>query len=327
MKFSGHVPLLDCSIILPEITSFIRSYVTSSKRGGVVIGLSGGIDSALCARLCVESLGKDKVLGLILPERESDPKSSTFARNEISKLGIRTEIVDITEALDSLGSYQLRDNAINEIIPTYNGTQKTKMVLPGNLLSKDSLNFYTLIIQENNGTTNTIRLNNITLRKIIAANNLKQRTRMLYLYRYAEKQNYMVCGTTNRTEFIQGFFVRYGDGGVDLEPIADLYKTQVYQLARYLGVSQEIIDRIPTPDTFSLGVTDEEFYFRIPYDKLDIFLYAWENKFPVIEVAEILNLSIDQVNRVFRDLNSKYTATKHLRVLPPSPGLKVNDGK
>lgn len=323
MKFSGHVPSLDCSMVLPEISSFISSYLTSSKRDGVVIGLSGGIDSALCARLCVDSIGKDKVLGIILPERESDPKSSEYARNEISKLGIRYEISDITKALESLGSYQLRDRAIKDIFPEYNGTQKTKMVLPGNLLSRDSLNFYTLIIQDKNGNSQSVRLNNNTLRQIIAANNLKQRTRMLYLYKFAEMNNYMVCGTTNRTEYVQGFFVRYGDGGVDLEPIVDLYKTQVYQLSKFLGVSREIIDRTPTPDTFSLGVTDEEFYFRIPYDKLDIFLYAWENKVPVAEVAEVLGLNLDQVNRVFRDLNSKYAATRHLRILPPSPGFKV----
>ena len=325
MKFTGHVPLLECSNTAKEIYTFIQEYLNSSKRDGVVVGLSGGVDSALCAHLCVECLGKDKVLGLLLPERESDPKSSEYAKAEAKKLGIRTEIVDITPALESLESYKLRDTAIREIFPEYDGSQKSKMVLPADLLSRDSLNFYTLIIQDKNGNSRSARLNNLTLRKIIAANNLKQRARMLYLYRFAEMSNYMVCGTTNRSEYIQGFFVRYGDGGVDLEPIADLYKTQVYQLANFVGVSQEIISRPPTPDTFSLAVTDEEFYFRIPYNKLDSFLYAWENKISVPVVADAMKLDQDQVQRVFRDLGSKFNATKHLRILPPTPGLKITE--
>ena len=148
---------------------------------------------------------------------------------------------------------------------------------------------------------------------------------MIYLYRFAEAANYLVCGTTNRTESVQGFFVKYGDGGVDIEPIEGLYKTQVYQLARSVGVSDVVLKRPPTPDTFSMGVTDEEFYFRIPYDKLDVLLYAWENHVPISDVCSTLGLSTEQVARVYRDLTSKHNATKHLRSLPPTPELSVAD--
>lgn len=319
MKFTGSVPQLDCSDAVIKISIFIKEQLLSQKKDGIVIGLSGGVDSALCLNLCVEAIGKERILGLILPERESSPQSKEYAVNESRQMGVHAEIIDITEPLLSLGTYQQRDSAIKEIFPRYDGTQKSKMVLPGNILEKDAYNFYTLILEDSEGKVRSARLSNPQFRKITSANNLKQRTRMLYLYRYAEMNNYLVCGTTNRSEFVQGFFVKYGDGGVDIEPIADLYKTQVYQLAGHMGVSPKIIERVPTPDTFSLGVTDEEFYFRMPYDKLDVFLYAWEKHIPVEAVSEICGYSIDQVSRIFRDLNAKYRVTQHLRILPPSP--------
>jgi NAD+ synthase len=161
-------------------------------------------------------------------------------------------------------------------------------------------------------------LNKEMLHGIIAATDTKQRTRMLYLYLYAEKMNYLVCGTTNRSEFIQGFFVKYGDGGVDIEPIAHLYKMQVYQLARHLGVIEEILARQPSPDTFSLETSDEEFYFRLPYEALDFLLYAWEHKVTPAEASAALGLREDQVARAFRDFQAKFQATQHLRRLPPS---------
>jgi NAD+ synthase len=140
----------------------------------------------------------------------------------------------------------------------------------------------------------------------------------MYLYKFAESSNYLVCGTTNKSETIQGFFVKYGDGGVDLEPIAPIYKTQVYQIARYCNIIEPIINRAPSPDTFGLITTDEEFYFRLPYSTLDLLLFAWEHSIPLKRVSKVMNLTEDQVNRSFRDLNAKYNATKHLRALPPS---------
>jgi NAD+ synthase len=239
------------------------------------------------------------------------------------RVGIRTETVDITPNLDCFGIYEKRDEAIRRIFPEYNSKYKSKIILPPELLSKDSYNFFKLVIDDSCGNIKSVRLDNRGLREIMAATNVKQRTRMMNLYYFAERNNYLVCGTTNKTETIQGFFVKYGDGGVDIEPIAQLYKTQVYQLAAYLGVEKEILERVPSPDTYSLNVTDEEFYFRIPYDTLDLLLYAWDNDVATAEVREVMALTEEQVKRVFRDFTSKYIATKHLRTLPPTPELLV----
>ncbi len=319
MNFNKNVLLVDAQACADQICAFIREQLVALKRDGAVIGLSGGVDSALCASLCVRAVGGERVLGLILPERESSPVSEEYARLECDRLGLRYQVEDISGALEALGCYALKDSAIAEIFPDYQPGSRSKIALPGSLLDKDTFNFYTLTVEDAKGETKVARLNNRVLRQIVSANNLKQRTRMLYLYRFAEARNYLVCGTTNRSENVQGFFVKYGDGGVDIEPIANLYKTQVYQLAEFVGVSDRIVSRAPTPDTFGLMVTDEEFYFRVPYAKLDLLLFAWENRVSVEEVRQVLDLDQGQIERVLRDIASKYNLTKHLRAIAPSP--------
>ena len=141
---------------------------------------------------------------------------------------------------------------------------------------------------------------------------------MINLYHYAEKNNFIVGGTTNKTEVVQGFYVKFGDGGVDIEPLAHLFKTQVYKLGRYLGVIDEIIKRPPSPDTYSLTVTDKEFYFCLDYELLDLLLYAYENKVAASQIARTLDLKEEQIERVFKDFKAKERATWHLREMPPS---------
>jgi len=318
MKFNREVLKIASPREIERISDFIQKQMIGLRREGAVVGLSGGIDSALSSELCVRALGRERVFGLILPERESSPLSQRFALQQAKKLGLKAEVLDISAALEAIGTYKRRDEIIKKIFPEYDPSFKLKMTLPPDLLRRDALNFFTLTIDNGRGTTKSARLNKQALTGMIAATDTKQRTRMLYLYYYAEKMNYLVCGTTNRSELIQGFFVKYGDGGVDIEPIAHLYKTQVYELARYLGVIEEIIKREPSPDTFSLKTSDEEFYFRMPYDILDLLLYAWENDVPPEEVSAALGLSEDQVKRAFRDFTAKYKATEHLRKLPPT---------
>ena len=318
MKFHKNILRIDPEKEVGRIGEFIQKQVLHMRREGAVIGLSGGIDSALCAELCVDALGKENVFGLILPEKESNPISKEYALKQADKSGIANEIIDIDPVLEGFGTYRRRDEVIKQIFPEYDSHYKIKITLPPNLLSRDTFNFFTLTIDDGKGHTKSARLKKDMLNGIVAATNTKQRTRMMFLYYYAEKMNYLVCGTTNRTETIQGFFVKFGDGGADIEPIAHLYKAQVYQLAEYLDVSEEIRRRTPSPDTFSTVVSDEEFFFRIPFDKLDLLLYAWEKKVPVEEVCKAMDLTEDQVNRAFRDFKAKSNATEHLRNLPPS---------
>jgi NAD+ synthase len=317
MKFNEDILRIDCEAEADRVCDFIRQQVSDQKREGAVVGVSGGIDSALIASLCVRALGKDRVLGIILPEKESSPDSAVFAAKLNEKLGVKTITDDITPTLEGFGTYRRRDEVIKKIFPEYNNQYKSKITLPDNLLARDAFNFFSLQIENGQGNVRSARLDSRGVQTIVAASNTKQRTRMMYLYYYAELNNYLVCGTTNRSEDIQGFFVKYGDGGVDIEPIAHLYKMQVYQLAEYLGVIKEIIDREPTPDTYSFTQSDEEFYFRMPYATLDLLLYAWENKVPLKEVCVAMQLTEEQVKRAFRDFNAKATATRHLHSMPP----------
>ncbi len=323
MRYNKNILQIDTEAETDRICAFIQQQVSEMKCDGIAIGLSGGVDSALCAELCVKAQGKEKVLGLLLPERESSPISTEYALLQAKKMGLNTITIDITPSLEVIGTYKKRDEAIREIFPEYNRKYKSKIHLPANLLARDAFNFFTLTIKDEDSNVKSARLDNQGMRRIVAATDTKQRTRMMHLYYYAEMNNYLVCGTTNRTETVQGFFVKYGDGGVDIEPIAHLYKTQVYQLSNHLGVINEIIKRAPSPDTFSFEVTDEEFYFRIPYDSLDLLLFAWENNVTISEVCEVMALTEQQVKRAFRDFTAKYNATKHLHKLPPTLDMKA----
>lgn len=318
MKFQRDALAFDRGAEAERISSFIKEHLGLLKREGAVVGLSGGVDSALSAGLCVKALGSEKVIGLVLPERESNPLSREYALKEARRTGIRVEVVDITPTLEAFGTYKKRDEAVQDVCPGYGPGWRSKLTLPPDLLARDAFNFFSLRIAGPEGRESSIRLKKETLFKIIAATDTKLRTRMMHLYYWAEKLNYFVCGTTNRTETLQGYFVKYGDGGVDLEPIAHLYKTQVFALAEHLGVIEDIRKRAPSPDTFSLEVSDEEFYFRMPYGTLDLLLLAWEKALPVEEVGAVMGLSSDQVQRAFRDFTAKYNATQHLRAIAPS---------
>jgi NAD+ synthase len=319
-KLSRDVLHVDPRAEADRISAFIREQVTRNyHRKGVVVGMSGGLDSAVVACLCVRALGPEAVLGLILPERESNPVSERFAWAQIEKLGIAGERIDLTPILEVLGTYREKDEVISRLCPSFDPARDTtKVKLPGDLLNRDSFNVFSLVVTKPDGAVSTHRLRASDFQALEAAQNMKTRSRMMQLYHRAEKMHRVVAGTTNRTELDEGFFVKYGDGGVDMEPLAHLYKTQVFQLGRHIGVTEEILNRMPSPDTWSGQVGDEEFYYRLPIETLDILLYAWNNGVPDEDVGAALGLSLEQIRRAYRDIDSKKRSTWHLRCVPPS---------
>lgn len=303
-----------------RITGWLRKQVFQDfKRRGGVVGVSGGIDSAVTLALAVRALGADKVTAVFMPEKDSSPESHMLATEVASKFKVEFVAKDITSALEALGCYEHLADAVRDVYPDYDANQdKVKLVLPNDLLDKPGLNVFSLVLRRNGQPEQQKLLPPRAYLEIIAASNMKQRTRMLTLYFHAEKRNYAVIGTANKNEHEQGFFVKYGDGGADLQPIRHLYKSQIYQLARFLEIPQRIIERIPTTDTYSAGSTQEEFYFRVPFDLLDKIWLGMERDMSASDVAQDLGLRAEQVERVMTDLTQKKRTTEYLRTCPVS---------
>ena len=317
MAFNLDVLKIDPAQELEKLSTFIMEQVRKVfRRKGIVVGLSGGIDSACMAAIAVHTVGKERVVGLVLPEKESNPVSAEFATKHAENLGIEHRQIDVSRTVDSVLNYSWRDEFVQKLIPEFKPGYKYNITLPTDLLERDSFNFYRLQVQIPDGDLKSVRLNVDEFRTITSFANIKIRARMLHLYNEAERRSLVVAGTTNRTEFILGDFCKYGDGGTDIEPLSYLYKNQIYQISEYLNVIPEIINRQPSPDTFSLPVSDQEFFFRIPFDKLDYLLYAWEHDVPADEVANVLDLSEEAVKRAHKDFASKNRATAHLREMP-----------
>jgi NAD+ synthase len=307
---------LDPGAEVARIAATLREQVLGAfRRRGAVVGISGGVDSAVCAALAVRAFGREKVLGLFMPERDCSPDALRLGRLVAEALGVEAIVEDIAPALEGLGCYRRQDEAIRTVVPEYGAGWKCKLVLPS-ILEGNRLNVTRLTVQSPAGETSTVRLPVAAYLQIVAATNFKQRVRKMTEYYHADRMNYAVIGTPNRLEYDQGFFVKQGDGAADVKPIAHLYKTQVYQLAEYLGVPEEIRSRPPTTDTFSLPQTQEEFYFALPYDRMDLCLYAVDNGHAAEEVAPAVGITAAQVERVFADIRSKRRAASYLHAAP-----------
>lgn len=323
MAFGPDILKIDPERETRNTAAFVLHQVKSVyRRSGIVVGLSGGIDSAVMAGLAVRAMGKDAVKGLVLPEKESNPVSSGYAKAHAETLGISVREIDITPTVESIVPYAVRDELISSLVPEYGPGCSYNITLPTDLLERDSFSFYLLQVKLADGTMKKKRLGLDAFKAITSFANIKIRARMIHLYAEADRGNLVVAGTTNRTEYLLGDFCKYGDGGTDMEPLAHLYKNQIYQLADHLGVTPEIIGRSPSPDTFSLPVSDQEFFFRIPFDRLDHLLYAWEHRIPVPETAHALGLGEDAVKRAFADFTTKHRATAHLRQMPNAPAFE-----
>ncbi len=299
-----------------KLRDFIRYQVTGFKKKGVVIGVSGGIDSAVVLTLCVQELGKENVYGLLLPEEESAPSSKTLGAEICESLGVLYEEVPISPILRSLNIYDQKEQIIKRTCPEYDAKiHKTSLVLP-DFLNQGLLNVpYIQLIKDGEAVArHRLRANDYL--ELVGLQNVKQRSRMIVQYMYAEKLNYAVCGTTNKTELVLGQFVKYGDGGVDFEPLADCYKIQVYALAKLLNINEEIIKRPPSADTWSHYTTDEEFYWRMPIQIMDQLLYAQEHKLPFQVIEKNTELSRETIEKTRRHINRIRASTEYVRAMP-----------
>jgi NAD+ synthase len=317
MNFTKDLIKIDPAKEFGEITSKLREDVTRKlKKRGAVVGISGGIDSSVVLALCAKTFGPDRVLGVMMPENDSNPDSLELAKKLSAKFNTKYVVENMTEAVAGFGCYKRRDEAIKNVFPEFNSNYKAKIILPTNLMEKETLNVFHLTIIAPDGKEKSERIPLKEYLQIVAASNFKQRSRMCMLYYHAEARNYAVIGTGNKNEHEQGFFVKYGDGGADIKPIAHLFKTQVFQLAEYLDVPEEIRKRTPTTDTYSAEQTQEEFFYRVPFDILDRVWFGWEQGVPSKKIAEALELTEENVESIIHDTQRKIRTTEYLRMEP-----------
>lgn len=303
-----------CDSIVQKLKDNV--YKELSRRGAVV-GISGGIDSTVTFALAVKAFGPGKVLGVMLPEKDSSPESEQLARKLADQFGVKTVLEDITGALEGFGCYRRRDEAVNRIFPNYNPEiHKMKINISQNSMKQNLPPVFSLTVVDQNGAEESKLLPVWEYLQIVASSNFKQRSRASMLYYHAECLHYAVIGTPNKHEVEQGFFVKHGDGAADVMPIGSLYKTQVYQLAEYLKVPQEIIERTPTTDTYSAEQTQEEFFYQLPFKLMDLIWYGWENGYEPEEVGEVLGKSKEEIENVYKNFERKRKTTEYLRRPP-----------
>lgn len=306
---------MDCAAEVERIAHGMRLALGQQlHKRGLVVAMSGGIDSSVCAALSVRAVGAGRVFGLLLPEKDSSSASSTRGRLLAEHLGIEYLTHDIAATLEAIGCYRWRDDAIRSVFPAYGPGWKNKIAIEGGLAGR--YNRFKVIVQSPAGETSESVLGLKEYLTIVAATNYKQRIRKAVEYFHADRLNYAVVGTPNRLEYDQGFFVKNGDGAADLKPIAHLYKTQVYDLARHLALPDEICDAEPTTDTYSLPQGQDEFYFGLPYRQMDIALWAYEHGVPARDLAEHLAVAPAQAEAIYADIETKRRTTRYLHASP-----------
>ena len=300
-----------------SICDFIKNEISNKfQKSGAVIGLSGGIDSTVTAALCVKAIGHEKVLGLIMPEKESETKSQILAKQFADKYNIKTEIIDISSILESFGVYENKEKIVKEKFPNFNNDCKYRLVVPPKLENTVGIPYLNILDDKNK--QHKLKISSFEFLALTAATSIKHRVRMTMLYYHGEKNNFIVMGTTNKSEYLQGYFVKYGDGGSDIEPIVNLYKSQIYQLGQFLNMSKEILTKDASPDVWSFTTNDEEFFYSVPYEIVDLILYARENNLDVKEIQKLSNLSAENIENLLRFQNQKQNRSQHMRETPHS---------
>jgi NAD+ synthase len=314
-KLSAAVLGIDCEAEVARITKWmVETVARTLHKRGVIIALSGGVDSSVCGALAVRAFGPKKVYGLLLPEHDSSAKSASLGQQVAEQQGIPFELQHIGPTLEALGCYKQRDAAMRAVFPGYDERWKSKIAISGG--TQGRINFFKLIVQSPDGQMHEARLPIREYLQIVAATNYKQRIRKTVEYFHADRLNYAVIGTPNRLEYDQGFFVKNGDGAADLKPIAHLYKTQVYALARHLGLPEAVCNAKPTTDTYSLAQGQDEFYFALPYDQMDLALWAHNHQRPAAELAQALGITEDHAQFIYADIEAKRRTTHYLHARP-----------
>lgn len=315
LAFSAATLTIDNAAETERIVAELRGQLRGMRKRGLVLGLSGGIDSSVSVALAVRAVGAKNVFCLFMPENDSDPESLRLGRLVADTFGIEAAVEDIGPTLQAMGCYERRDGFIRELVPAYGLGWASKIVI-ANSLSGDGYNISYLVVQDPEGRQTKLRMPPAVYLGIVAATNMKQRTRKQIEYYHADRLNFAVLGTPNRLEYDQGFFVKNGDGAADVKPIAHLYKSQVYALAAHLGIPEEIRRRPPTTDTYTLEQTQEEFYFSLPYDRMDLCLYGLNHGLTAEEVGTATQLTAVEVERVWADIAAKRKATRYLHLGP-----------
>ncbi|QEL25206.1 NAD(+) synthase [Bosea sp. F3-2] len=315
LAFSAEALKIDGAAETDRIVAALREQLRGMRKRGLVLGLSGGIDSSVSVALAVRAVGAKNVFCLFMPENDSDPESLLLGRLVAETFGVEAVVEDIGPTLRAMGCYERRDAFIRELVPDYGPGWASKIVI-ANSLAGDGYNISSLVVQDPEGRQTKLRMPPAVYLGIVAATNMKQRTRKQIEYYHADRLNFAVLGTPNRLEYDQGFFVKNGDGAADVKPIAHLYKSQVYALAAHLGIPEEIRRRPPTTDTYSLAQTQEEFYFSLPYDRMDLCLYGLNNGLSAEEVGAAAKLTAVEVERVWADIAAKRRATRYLHLGP-----------
>lgn len=312
---SGDAPVtgdpndFDPAAVLARLAQGTAGAVRELGRRGAVVAVSGGVDSGVCAGICARALGPERVLCLRLPERDIGSASSDLGLELATALGSPTEEESITDALEALGCYRRRDEAIRSVFEDYEPSWRHKLVRSA---PTGGMIVFSLVVRRPDGAEEKRRMPPDAYRALLAATNMKQRVRKLLEYSWADRLGYAVVGTPNLLEFDQGFFVKGGDGLADVKPIARIYKTQVYELARELGLPHGIATRAPTTETFSLPQTQEEFYFGYPYDRMDPLVWGQTQGVDPAALAPRLELSAAEVKIAYGEIERRRVATHYL---------------
>lgn len=302
---------IDCAAEAERISRWtVDTLANRLHRRGLVVAISGGIDSSVCAALAVRAVGVSRVHALLLPERDSSAASTERGLQLAAYLGVPHELFDITPTLVALGCYERRDAAIRRVFPEYGPGWRNKLAIAGG--TRGGINFFKLVVDSGDGSMQEARLPLREYLEIVAATNFKQRVRKTIDYFHADRLNYAVVGTPNRLEYDQGFFVKGGDGSADLKPIAHLYKTQVYAMAEWLGLPQEICSAQPTTDTYTLPQGQDEFYFALPFPQMDLAVWSLDHGVSAADLALALDIDSAGAERIYGDIAAKRRAARYL---------------